>query len=295
MSTSKRGLIIALLCYLLWGVLPPYWNLLIGVDPLLILCSRVVFACLFMLIVLPITRRTQVFLETLKDKLAMRWLIPASVLIAINWGLFIWAVNTGRVLEASLGYYMNPLLAVLIGSVMFREKCTKLQYAAVALAFTGLLISVIAYGSFPIVSVSLAISFGAYGAIKKKAQADPIASIAIESMLMTPFALIFAFVFMTGDVLSVSLTQILLMLGGGAATAVPLVLYSRAINDIPFTTVGFLQYISPSMALIYALFTGEIVTAPRLVSFIFTWLGLAVFSIALIRIAKSKHPAREVG
>jgi len=248
-----------------------------------------------MLIVLPIARRTKVFWETLKNKAAMRWLVPASVMIAVNWGLFIWAVNTGRVLEASLGYYMNPLIAFLFGAAMFRENCTKLQFAAVALAFTGLLISVIAYGSFPVVSVILALTFGAYGVFKKKSQTDPIASIAIESLLMTPFALIFAFVFMRDGIMAVSIAEILLMVGGGAATAVPLVLYSRAINEIPFTTVGFLQYISPSLTLAYALLTGESITAPRLVSFIFTWLGLAVFSVALIRIAKNKQSTCEVG
>ena len=291
MGVNRKNLTIGLLCYVLWGALPAYWNLLLGVDPLFILCCRLIFALVFMIALLVITGRMRVFFTTLKDKATMRYLTPTSVLITINWGIYIWAVNTGHVLDSSLGYYMNPLIAFLFGILIFREKHTRLQLAAVALAFTGVLISIIAYGSVPYISISLALTFAAYGVLKKKAHADPVAGIAIESLIITPFALLFAFIFMTDSVRAVSFTDLLLLIGGGAASAIPLALYSRAVNDIPFIIVGFFQYISPSLQLIYGLISGETLLMSQLVSFIFIGLGLIVFSIALVRIAKTEQAA----
>jgi chloramphenicol-sensitive protein RarD len=290
MERRKNKLTIGLLCYVVWGVLPAYWNLLSGVNPLLILCCRIIFALLSMICLLTVSGRMHVFISTLRDKATMRFLAPASVMIAFNWGLFIWAVNSGHILDSSLGYYMNPLIAFLLGVIIFREKYTKLQLAAVALAFTGVLISVIAYGSFPIISVSLSLTFAAYGVLKKKAGADPNASIAIESLLFTPFALVFALVFMTDSIRSASTAELWLLFGSGIATALPLALYARAVNDIPFIIVGFLQYISPSLTMTYGLLTGETLSPSQQVSFVFIALGLVVFSIALVRL--NRHNAK---
>jgi len=213
----------------------------------------------------------------------MRLLLPASFLISFNWGLYIWAVNDGYILDASLGYYINPLIAFLLAILLFREKHTKLQLAAIALAFTGVLISLIAFGSFPIIAIGLALSFAAYGALKKKAQADPIASIAVESMIITPLAVVYSLVFMTDSIIAVNITDALLLIGGGALTAIPLILYARAVNAVPFIIVGFFQYISPSLTMIYGLISGETLSASRIVSFAFIGLGLIVFSIALVQ------------
>ena len=282
MSTNRKSITIALSCYILWGVLPVYWNLLSAVNPIIILCCRIIFAFLFMFCVLMVTGRLQVFFDTIKDKKTMYYLVPAAFLISFNWGLYIWAVNNGRVLDSSLGYYMNPLIAFLLGVLLFREKYLKLQLVAVALAFTGVIISLIAFGSFPIIAICLALSFAIYGVLKKKAQADPAASIAVESLIITPFALIFSIVFMRDSIVTLSITDILLLVGGGALTAIPLVLYARAVIDIPFIIVGFFQYISPSLALIYGLLSGETPSTSQIISFIFIGLGLLVFSIALI-------------
>jgi len=282
MTNNKKGIAITLLCYILWGVLPVYWNLLAGVDSLFILCCRIIFAFVFMLVVLVVSGRLKAFRDTIKSKSTMRLLLPASIFITANWGLYIWAVSNGHVLDCSLGYYMNPLIAFLIAVLLFREKYTKLQLVAVALAFAGVLISLIAYGSFPVIAVCLSLSFAAYGALKKKARADPAASIAVESMIVAPFALIFSLVFMTNSIISVSLTNALLLIGGGALTAIPLFLYARAVNNVPFITVGFFQYISPSLSLIYGLISGETLSGPQIISFTFIGIGLIVFSIALI-------------
>jgi len=289
MTNINKGISITLLCYILWGVLPVYWNLLAGFDSLFILCCRIVFAFVFMLGVLAVTGRLKAFRDTLKNKTTMRFLVPASVFITINWGLYIWAVTNGHILDSSLGYYMNPLFAFLLAVLLFREKYTKLQLVAVALAFTGVIISLIAFGSFPYIAICLAVSFATYGALKKKARADPAVSIAVESMIIAPFALIFALVFMPESISTVNITDALLLIGGGALTALPLYLYAYAVNDVPFITVGFFQYISPSLALIYGLISGERLSVPRIISFAFIGLGLLVFSIALI--FKSKKDA----
>ena len=256
---------------------------------MLILCGRVIFAFVFMMCLIAVNGKMQLFLDTLTDKSKMKYLVPAAVLISFNWGLFIYAVNTGQIMYSSLGYYMNPLIAFLMGVIIFREKYTALQLIAVGLAFTGLIVSIIAYGRVPIISISLALSFGAYGVLKKKANADPNSGIAIESMIITPFALIFAFAFMIEPMRTASIIEWVLLVLGGAATAIPLVLYSRAINDVPFITVGFLQYISPSLGLAYGFLVGIRPTESQIVSFIFIGLGLIVFSIALVRIAKKER------
>jgi len=289
MSLNKKSITIATSCYLIWGIVPAYWNLLSGLNPLLILCGRIVFSLAFVVVVLAISSHMNVFKETLKNKAKMRFLVPASVLITLNWGIFIWAVNSGRILETSLGYYMNPLTGFLLGVILFKEKYSRLQLLAVALAFTGVLISLIAYGSFPLVALSLTISFAMYGVLKKKAQADPMSSIAVESLLVTPVALIFAFAFLTDDVMAVTMIDLLLLIGGGIATAIPLALFARAVNEIPFIIISFLQYISPSMTLIYGLINGETITESRLISFIFIGLGLIVFSTALVRQSKKQQ------
>ena len=281
-------------CYAIWGILPAYWNLMSELNPLFILCCRIVLSFAFAVSVLAVSKRLKVLRDTLRNKAAMKCLLPASIIIACNWGLYIWAVNSGRVLDSSLGYYMNPLTGFLLGILLFREKFTKLQIAAVALALTGVAVSLIAYGSFPFVAVGLTLTFASYGALKKNAHADPVASIAIETLIITPIALIFALVFMKDSFSSVSTANLLLLLGSGAATAVPLIMYARAINEIPFIIVCFLQYISPSLTLIYGLISGEPISAAQLISFIFIGLGLIVFSVALVKIAK-KAKAESVG
>jgi len=290
MTINKNSLIITLSCYILWGILPAYWNLLTNVSPLIILCSRVVFSFLFMICFLSASGRFQAFRDTIKNKTTMRYLVPAALLITFNWGLYIWAVNNGRVLDGSLGYYMNPLIAFLLGVLLFREKYLKLQLVAVALAFTGVLISLIAFGSFPVIAVSLALSFAFYGVLKKKAGADPAAGIAVESLVITPFALIFPFIFLTDSIAAVGFVELLLLIGGGVLTAIPLFLYARAVNDVPFIIVGFFQYVSPSLALTYGLITGEKPSHAQIVSFIFIGLGLIVFSVALLLKMKDSSP-----
>lgn len=290
MNADRKNLVIALLCYAVWGTLPAYWQLMTHLDPLLILCGRIVFSLVLMLCLLFVTGRMQIFLDTLKNRKIMRRLLPCALLITFNWGLFIWAVNSRHVLECSLGYYINPLIVFLLGVFLFREKCTRLQLIAVVLAAAGVIISVAAYGDFPFVAFGLALSFSVYGVLKKQAGADPISGIAVETLITTPFALAFALIFRTDSVSALSLVDVLLLIGGGAVTAAPLVMYAQAVNHVPFVIVGFFQYISPSLMLIYGIFRGEALSASQLVSFIFIGLALIVFSIAIIKKYRAQQP-----
>ena len=283
MSVDKKSLAITAATYVIWGILPIYWQLLGGVNSLLVLCCRIIFSLIFTIVLLGVSGNIKVFRDTLLDKASMRWLIPAAVIVTFNWGLFIWAVNSGHVIECSLGYYINPLLVFLIGVLLLREKFTRLQLVAVALAFVGVLISVLAYGVFPVVSITLALTFAVYGVLKKKARVEPVAGIAIETLVITPFALAFALLFMMDGILNASLGELLLLAGAGVATAVPLIMFSRSVNNVPFIIVGFFQYISPSLMLIYGIISGEAPSTAQLISLIFTGLGLVVFSIALVR------------
>jgi len=232
--------------------------------------------------------------DILKDKALMRYLIPAAVLISFNWGFYIWAINAGHVLDCSLGYYISPLMAFLLGVIVFREKYSNLQLAAVVLAAAGLLISVVTFGSFPYISLSLALSFAIYGLLKKKAHTDPVASIATETLVMSPFMLVVALFFLSDSIRALNVPDILLLAGGGIVTALPLILYASSINNISMVIVGFFQYISPSLLLVYGIFRGETLSVPQLISFVFIGLGLIVFSVALIRTAKMNKELEKI-
>ncbi len=289
---NRKYLLTALTCYLLWGILPAYWNLLSHVDSFFILCCRIVFSLVLITLLLRVSGRMHAFWETLRSKAALRYLIPAGFIVTVNWGTYIWAVNAGHVIDCSLGYYMNPLMVFTLGVLIFREKCTKLQLVAVAFAVIGVIISVIAYGSFPYIAIILAVTFGVYGTLKKMAHTDPLASIGVETLVVAPFAVAFALVFRSESIGAISAVDILLLIGAGAATAAPLVLYSSCVNNIPFVVLGFLQYIAPTIMLIYGFMKGETMSSSRIISFIFIGLGLAVFSLAMVLEKRGNKPAK---
>lgn len=279
---KRKSVLIVVLCYLIWGSLPVYWRLLSGVDSIFILCCRVVLSLVFAAAVLALTGRLGALRETLKNGPAMRWLLPAALCIGVNWWAYIYAVTSGRVLDSSLGYFMNPLVVFLFGSVIFRERSGMLQKAAVVLALIGVVISIAAYGSFPYIALLIAVSFAAYGVCKKKAGAEPVVGIAVESLVLTPFALAFALLFRMDSLTSLSTAEALILLPVGIVSSVPLILYSKGVNEVPLVVVGFLQYISPSIMLIYGLLIGEAMTPERLVSFAFIGAGLVLYSLGII-------------
>ena len=232
------------------------------------------------------------FIALLKDRRALRFLIPAAALITVNWSVYIFAVHIDRIVETSIGYYINPLVSILLGLVIFKERLTPLQWIAVALCSIGILFFTTGYGRFPWIAIVLAVSFGAYGAIKKKGGYPAVEAIAEESTVMAPVAILGVVLLAAfgsgqtflGDPSTVeSWTTTALLVGGGAVTAVPLILFATAANSIPLTLLGFLQYISPTIALIIGVFVnGEPFTLAHGVCFGCIWCGLALVGIGAI-------------
>ncbi|MCE5190004.1 MAG: EamA family transporter RarD [Eubacteriales bacterium] len=296
MKDHNAGLLSTLACYTLWGLLPLYWHLLNGVDAIFILANRILWSAVFTVGLLLVKKQFPEVKAVLRDGRKMRFMIPAAVAITINWGVYIWSVNSGHLLDASLGYYLNPLVVFAIGIVMFRETCGAIEWIALALASIGVLVATIAYGAFPWIAIVLALSFGLYGTLKKLAGVGGLTSIAVETLLVGPFAL--AFILFApvshaavGALNGLSLTLLVL---SGAVTATPLILFTFGVNRLPFTTVGFLQYVSPTLQmLIGVLALKEVLTSDRIVAFVFFGLALVLYSIGVVRRAKMEHAVAE--
>lgn len=289
---KNKGFLAGTLSYVLWGTLPLYWQLLKHVDSVFILGNRIVWSAVFAVVLLAFSGRLKGVMEAFRNRAAMKYLLPAALVITLNWGLYIWAVNNGHILDASLGYYMNPLIVALTSLVVFKERMTRLEIGASVLAAIGVTAATIQYGSFPWVAIGLALTFAVYGALKKLVHFDPITSIAVETAIVLPAAVVYLVaVGLTTNVSGVlDLPTVLLLMGAGVCTAAPLMLYARGLNEVPFLTMGFLQFISPTLALFCGLIAGETMSDGQLVSFLFIWAGLALFVISKVHESK-KHMA----
>ena len=286
MKQRNMGLVSLALCYTLWGLLPLYWHLLDAVDSLVILANRIVWSAVFTIVLLLATKRFGEVKAVFTDRKKMRFMIPAAVVIIINWGVYIWAVNAGHLLDASLGYYLNPLMVFAIGMLLFREKCGVLGWVALALATAGVVVATAAYGAFPWIALVIASSFGLYGALKKLAGVSGLTSIAVETILTGPFALLYLLLAPASHAVFASLnftTAILLFLTG-AITATPLILFTYGVNRLQFTTVGFFQYISPTLQMLLGvLIFQETLTGDRIAAFVFFGAALVLYTIGLLR------------
>ena len=286
MSEYKKGLIYGLLCYLIWGLFPLYWRLIDHVDSFEILAHRMLWSCVFMVALFVGIRKMR-----LRDKVVgvRQWggLLVTSILISFNWGLYIWAINHGYILQSSLGYYINPLVNVLLGYIFLHERLNASQTIAITLAAIGVIYFTAQGGTFPIISIGLALSFGIYGLLKKKMNLDATAALTVETLWMMPAALTYI-LFLVGDGTSAlctvqPLTWVLLVLAG-AVTAIPLLLYGKAAERITLTALGFLQYVSPTgQFLIGVLVYKEPFTTAHIICFALIWTGLIIFSIDTLR------------
>ncbi len=298
MKERNIGILSTAACYVLWGLLPLYWHLLDEVDAFVILANRIVWSAVFTVVLLLALKRFGDVKAVLRDKMKMRFVIPAAIMITINWGLYIWAVNAGHLLDASLGYYLNPLMVFAVGMLLFREKCGALDWVALALATVGVLVSTLAYGAFPWVALSLALSFGLYGTFKKLGGVSGLTSIAVETILVAPFALAFLLISPASHAAFSALTLKtgLLLFFTGVVTATPLILFTHGVNRLPFTTVGFLQYISPTLQLIIGtLFFHETLTKDRIVALAFIGAALVLYSFSMARRARRQSTLETAG
>ena len=286
MKNRNIGLLSTLACYILWGLLPLYWHVLEHLNPVFILANRIVWSAAFTVSLLLIRKQFGEVKEVFRDKRKMRFMIPAAISITVNWGVYIWAVNSGHLLDSSLGYYMNPLVVFAIGMALFHEKCGAFEWIALGLATIGVLIATIAYGAFPWIAIVLALSFSLYGMFKKLAGVGGLVSIAVETLILGPFALAFLFFAPASHASVQQLTPItaVLLLLSGIVTASPLILFTFGVNRLPLSTVGFLQYVSPTLQMfIGVLVFHEILTQDRIIAFLFIGAALVLYTLGMIQ------------
>jgi chloramphenicol-sensitive protein RarD len=284
----SAGVLSAVACYTLWGFLPIYWKLLDHVPAMEILAHRVVWCFIFLVGLLAVSSRLGQTRRELAAILARRkkvaGVLAATVIISLNWLVYIWAVNDSRILETSLGYYINPLVSVLLGVVVLKERLTVRQTAAVALAALGVLNQAVLVGGLPWVSLSLAVSFGLYGLVKKMLNIGAITGLTLETLLISPAALAYIAWLQSqgqGAFTPSEPATAALLFGTGVATAVPMALFANAANNIPLSVLGFFQYLSPTIAMFVGIFIyHEPFSAAQFVSFACIWAALAVFSLA---------------
>ena len=289
MKDRNIGLLSTLACYILWGLLPLYWHALEHLNSVFILANRIIWSAVFTVGILLVSKRFGEVKAVLRDKKKMRFMIPAAIAITINWGVYIWAVNAGHLLDSSIGYYMNPLVVFAIGIVLFHETSGVIDWIALGLATIGVLIATIAYGAFPWIAVVLALSFGVYGTLKKLAGVGGLTSIAVETLLLLPFALLFVAVSPASHASIAALTPLttVLLFLSGIVTASPLILFTFGVNRLPLTTVGFLQYSSPTLQmLIGVLVFKEVLTQDRIIAFAFIAVALVLYTIGMVQRAR---------
>src|SRR5438270_862191 len=281
-SREVSGLVAAIACFTAWGLVPIYWKLLASVPATEILAHRFVWTTIFLSALLSWQRRWPEVMANVRSPSARLFCLTGGVAIASNWFLFIYAVNAGRVIETSLGYFMTPLMNVLFGAFFLRERLTRLQFASVSLATLGVLNLTFGYGRFPWIAVLLCVTFGLYGLLRKQSGTAAIPGLFIETILLVPFAVVFliylqrsgALVFARADS-SLSI----LLISTGVVTAVPLFWFGYATRHLRLVTVGFLQYLSPIGSFFLGVFLyHEPFTRGHLVTFVLIWLALALFT-----------------
>lgn len=277
----KKGAIYVLMCYILWGVLPIFWKQLGGIDSFYILSLRIVWSLIFCGLILASKGELHKIKEALSDKKERNMLLISSIMVTINWGVYIFAVMSGRVLESSIAYFINPIFAVVLGFFIYKEKLTKLQWLSVLIAFIGVMIPIVVYGTIPYFALAIAVSFAFYGAAKKRVKADSVTSVFMETLYMAPIAL--AFILFkeftgTGYLTNVSTYQLILFPIAGVVTSVPLLLFAKGMKNTSLTLSGILMYINPTLQmLVGVLLYNEKFTNTNLVMFMFVLAAVIIF------------------
>lgn len=293
MSEAGRGVAMGVGAYLLWGMLPLYWRLFRSTPPLELLAHRIVWSLVFLGLLLAAGRSVGK-LRSL-DRRKLRLLVGAALVVGVNWGLFIWGVTRGHVVETALGYFINPLLTVMLGVVALRERLRRLQWGAVAIAGGAVVVLTIAHGRLPWLALALASTFATYGLLKKRAAVDAVLGLAIETaVLVLPAIALVVWRGSTGEgAFGRDGSITMLLLSSGVVTAVPLLLFGGAANRTPLRVLGPLQYISPTLQFFLGLFVfHESMPPARWVGFALVWLALAIFLLdGLIRSPRERRAA----
>ena len=290
-NESRKGLACILSVFIIWGILPAYWKLIRKTDPILILSHRDLWAFVLLVILLVLFYKPRNLPAALKERRNIILFILAAASLFSQWFFYILTIITGHILELSLGYYIYPIIVVVLSRLFFREKMNRFTAAAFLLALTGVLILIIGYHSIPVYGLGIALSFALYSTVKKKLRAESIVSTFYEMLFLLPFALgyiLYRAAAGSGAPAASGETAgtLMLLIGGGVLTCVTLLLFTSGARRISFTAVGFLQYISPTMALILAVAVYKESFGPgEWISFGFVWIAVTVYSLPAIRAA----------
>ncbi|GAA5443013.1 protein RarD [Microbulbifer sp. NBRC 101763] len=291
-DTATTGLLAGIAAFLIWGLAPIYFNQLQGIPAAEILAHRSIWSLALALLIMLLLGKLPDLVHTLRDGKKMRGLALTTALISGNWLVFIWAINNGHLLESSLGYYINPLINIVLGVLFLGEKLRRLQWLAVALAAMGIVHELWQFGRVPVIALFLAGSFALYGLARKRAPVESLTGLAIETLYMLPVALIYLLwsASPTSNLLNNGWELNSLLLLAGPVTLVPLLLFTIAARRLNLSTVGFLQYIGPSLMLVVATqILGEPFSEGKLTTFMFVWLGLALYSIDALAQRRKLH------
>ena len=280
-NEHRKGVLYGILCYGTWGFFPLYWKMLQHVPLVEILCHRMFWSMVFMATLFVGIHRYPV-LQHVRTRRQFLLLFLTGALMAANWGVYIWAINNGHIVQSSLGYYINPLLNVLFGFLFLKERLNRVQCVSLLLAVVGVTYLTVDFGSFPLISIVLALTFALYGLVRKKIDIDATSALTVETIYMSFPALAYLVVtFMQGNnaLNDFHLPTALLLAMGGVVTALPLLWFGKAAERIPLSTMGFIQYLSPSLQLLIGVIIfGEPFTPSHVVCFSCIWLGLILFS-----------------
>ena len=288
----KKGLTAMAVCFCMWGFQPLYWYLCDGMDTFFMLACRMIWGGVTCLVILKIQGKLPQLWAAFRDKSVMKREVPAMLLLFGDWAVYLWAVTNGRVMECSLGYYIQPLVVFFCGAVIFKERIRWQHFVILAIVVVGIVLSARGFGGVPMVTISLAMMFAVYAAIKKSLTIDSIVSTSMEIIMMMPFALIYIAFFRMGDNGMAGLTFVrqVLMMGAGIVTSVPMLFYAIGVKHLPLMTAGICQYSSPTFSIFCSLIMGEIMTRDKLVSFLFIWLGVILYTAFTIRENKKLTP-----
>lgn len=291
-----KGIIAVVIAYFVWGILPAYWKLLQAVPADRILAHRIVWSFAFLLLAVPIFKKTAAVRKLRRQKKEIMQLGLAAILVTVNWLTYIYSVNSGQILASSLGYYINPLFSIALGAIFFRERFKSIQILAIVLAVAGVAVITIYYGRLPWISLVLAFTFGIYGLLKKKIQIDAAVGLAVETgVIFLPALAYLMFTPPAGLVKSETITVPAFLAAGspllwfllpvsGLVTAIPLLLFTYSAQNLDLSLVGFLQYLAPTLMLLLGVVVyGEPFTYAHAICFGLIWLGLSIYTFSKLR------------
>jgi chloramphenicol-sensitive protein RarD len=295
LNNEKLGQIYAIFAFLFWGAIAPiYFKQVASVEPLEVLIHRIFWSFIILIPLLFITKQIDIFKVLIKDMKKLKYLAISTFFISLNWLIFIWAVGNNKIIETSLGYFINPLVSIFLGYLFFKERMTKYQNIAIFIAFLAVIYQIITLGTIPLVSIGLALTFAFYGMIRKKINVGSIVGLFIETLILMPFAIIGIYYLIVTNKISFlhSSEYIDLMLSlGGLITIIPLLLFNGAATRMKLSTLGFFQYIGPSCSFLLAVFIyNEELNFDKLVTFCLIWIALVIFSLDSIN---SKQKAKK--